>query len=299
MKRSLVLIALLALFVLSSASGRSIDASMIVTGAIVVNPDGTVQGYRLDKQDKLPPAVVGLIRHTVARWKFEPVMTDGKPTLAEASMSLRIVAHQIDEKHATAQVVGANFGCDARRQPESSECPPDQWVRPLARPKPGYPMNLSEAGVGGIVYVVLDVGKNGHVMDAAVRQVNLRARMGPHNSDVAREELSQASLAAARRWTFRVPTQGREAVKDHWVVVVPIVFNARRSDHVQYGEWMVYIPGPMRLIPWAQDHQRLTSNGSADAVPDGAVFQSDPRFVLLTPFVGASSSRADGSPANG
>lgn len=85
MKRSLcVLLGLLALFVLSSASGKSVDASMIVTGTIVVNPDGTVQGYSLDEQDKLPPSVVGLVSRTVARWKFKPVMADGKPALAES-----------------------------------------------------------------------------------------------------------------------------------------------------------------------------------------------------------------------
>lgn len=288
MKRSISLCAMLvlALPMLADPAGKFLDASMVATGTITVNPDGTVRGYTLDKQDKLPPPVVGLISQTLSRWTFRPVMADGKPVPAEADMSLRIVAHQKDDDHATARIVGAKFGCDAGREPRSAECSANEWVTPLRRAKPGYPANLAMAEVGGIVYVVLEVGKDGHVTNSAVRQANLRARMGPHDSDVARTEFSEVSLAAARKWTFRAPTRGREAAKDHWVLVVPVVFSARRADDVQYGEWMACMPGPIRVIPWAQDHGKASLSGSDDAIPDGAVFQKDPRFVLLTPFGG-------------
>ena len=299
MQRSIFLCAMLvlALPTLADASGKSLDASMVAIGTITVNPDGTVRGYTLDKQDKLPPYVVGLISQTVTAWTFKAVISAGKPVPAEADMSLRIVAHQTDDDHATVRIVGANFGCDAAREEQSAGCSANEWIRPLTRVKPSYPMNLAMADVGGIVYVVLEVGKDGNVTNAAVRQVNLRARMGPHDSDMARTEFSEVSLSAARKWTFRVPTRGREATKDHWVVVIPVVFNAQRTDHVQYGEWMAYVPGPMRVIPWAQEHERVASSDGGDAIPDGAVFQMDPRFVLLTRFGGNESQPQAGAPA--
>lgn len=121
MKHSLWLLLGLVLPVLAwghggiDAAKRSVEASMLVTGEIVVNPDGSVYGYSLDQRDKLPAAVIKLVGETLPGWKFTPVEAHGKPVLAKALMSLRIVAHQSKPNHFVAGIEGAAFGENAEQ----------------------------------------------------------------------------------------------------------------------------------------------------------------------------------------
>lgn len=81
------------------------------------------------------------------------------------------------------------------------------------------------------------------------------------------------------KWRYDVPTVGPEAAKDHWIVVVPVVYSIAGSAPVSYGKWHAYVPGPERNVPWARDN----ANADSDAVTeDGAPFVRDPRFVLKT-----------------
>ena len=52
------------------------EASMLVTGTVDIEPDGRVSGYRLDRVDELPPAVVDLVTKAAGAWRFEPVLVD-------------------------------------------------------------------------------------------------------------------------------------------------------------------------------------------------------------------------------
>lgn len=265
-----------------------IQESMLVTGAITVNPDGSVQSYTVHDMDKLPLGVRRIIQDTVPRWQFVPIMAGGKATAAKAGMSLRIVADMIDKNHATIQVAGAAFGCDTRPKANlPGECPAGTAIRYVRRTPPSYPMDALRARVAGEVFVVLQVGRNGRVTQAAVRQVNLYTLSDEQSH--YREVLADASLRAARRWTFRVPTIGPSAAKDHWVVTVPINYRLRRgyATNRGYGHWSAYLPGPARVIPW--DHEDTSGSGrGADAIAGGAPFVRDVRFVLETPLAKAA-----------
>jgi hypothetical protein len=102
----------LALAAGADAVRKQAQASMLVTGSIVVAPDGSVNSYAIDHVEKLPPVVVELLGKNVPTWKFEPVCVEGKPVLATAQMSLRIVARRSDDHHFSAGIVGAQFGQD-------------------------------------------------------------------------------------------------------------------------------------------------------------------------------------------
>ena len=142
MKRSALLLGSALLAVTGGAAFAAIanvEASMVVTGAITVNPQGCVQSYTVQGLDKLPPAVQQIIRTTVPRWQFVPIMADGQGVTARAGMSLRIVADMTDEQHATIRVASAAFGCEAR--PKSNlpgECPAGTAVRYVRRQPPDY-----------------------------------------------------------------------------------------------------------------------------------------------------------------
>ena len=285
MKRSIVFVLLLMLSVpmLACASGTPVEASMVITGTITVNPDGSVRGYALDKENALPPYVLQIVQKTVPHWEFMPIKTDGKAVTAKTGMSLRIVADMTDAKHATIRVAGAEFGCDAyasRSLP--GECPPGAEVLPGKRTPPEYPVEAERMGVSGEVFLVLQVGRDGRVTQAAVRQVNLY-RLTDDRAPL-RRELAYASLKAARNWRFKVPTVGPEAAKQHWIVQVPVNYTLRGSKSPGYGAWRAYVPGPVQVIPWSDDDATKASHGSADAVARDATFVKDNRFVLKTQF---------------
>lgn len=284
---------LLSLFIpaLGLAAEPPVEGSMLVTGTITVNPQGGVQTYSVQDLDKLPPAVRQIIQTTVSRWQFVPIMADNKAVTAEAGMSLRIVADMVDAQHATIRIAGAAFGCDAR--PKSNlpgECPAGTAVRYVHREPPSYPMDALQARVGGEVFLVLQIDRDGHVSQAAVRQVNLYNKTD--SSAHYRKVLASATLRAANKWQFRVPTVGPSAAKDHWVVQVPVNYTLGPCCSApvrHYGQWNAYLPGPVQDVPWAHENVSGTSRTSADAIVSGGLFVRDTRFILKTALADGSS----------
>lgn len=313
MKRSMAVLVGLVLPVFGFAHGgmdavkRSVEASMLVTGEIAVNPDGSVWAYVLDHRDKLPAPVVQLIDGTLPHWQFTPVQVDGKAVLAKAPMSLRVVARQIDADHDAISVKAAAFGTETAQSQGTPECANDACLAYLERRPPGYPSNLLANLVSGTVYLAVEVDGQGKVSRAAVEQVDLRLLADETTLGRWRRELGRVSVEAARKWTFRVPRTGPEAGKEHWVVTIPVNYSIavpgerKTIGTPAYGQWDTYVPGPMNSIPWA-DAQRgkAASSGGVDAIPDNGVpFVADARFVLLTPIGGTDGARRSQATAPG
>src|SRR5688572_9186279 len=63
---------------------------MQVAGELVVDRDGAVKDYELDAGQA--PLIEKLIEKSVAAWKFEPVVVEGKPVVARTRMSMSILA---------------------------------------------------------------------------------------------------------------------------------------------------------------------------------------------------------------
>jgi hypothetical protein len=103
--------------------------------------------------------------------------------------------------------------------------------------------------------------------------------------EILRTAFAQTSVAAAKAWTFKVPEAGPEKDAEYWTVSIPLNFNITNGNssarEPKYGQWEVYVPGPVQPIPWAQDE--VADDIDADAIPDGPAFLPDKRFVLLTP----------------
>lgn len=280
---------------------KNVEASLLVTGTITVNPDGSVYDYKLNKPDKLPAGVVQLVSKDVPQWKFKPVLQEGKPIQAEAQMALRVVVHQNDKDDYSVGIRGASFGRDT---PEA-QCEPGTCVSHLTTKPPGYPIDAARAGAGGTVYLLIRIDRQGKVENLAVRQIDLRAAGSESELADLRAKFSAASLETARGWTFNIPTKGDEAAHDHWLVTCPVNFQIESMqvaddgreihNHSEYGKWDVYVPGPVQSIPWADDEdKRLAGNGSADAIPDdGTPFMADDRIVLTTPLQDANVAPAN------
>ncbi|MFD0738757.1 hypothetical protein ACFQZQ_05635 [Lysobacter koreensis] len=257
-----------------AAVRKQIESSLLVEGSIDINADGSVAGYALEREAELPKGVVGVIGAAVPHWRFEPVaLGDGK-VRARTNMSLRLVAKQLDKDSFTLQIRGAQFA-----QPER----PGEFVSSNGLPPPVYPSELGGRGIGGVVYVVAKVGRDGRVDDVVSEQVNLFTIGNVREMAHWRELLVRATLTGARRWTFNPPTRGEDADDSHWLVRVPVSYTPYGHREPKYGEWQAYIPGPHMGNPWHSEKSGI----SADAVAGGGVYPLDGGPRLLTPLGGS------------
>lgn len=262
-----------------AAVRKRAEASMLVTGTIDVMPDGSVRSYAIDQVDKLPPIVVQVIRQNVPGWKFQ--LEDRQDAAVRAKMSLRILAKRVDDQHESIGISGAQFGEDHKV--------PGETVSYKTRLPPRYPGLALRSKVSGTVYLVVRVGRNGQVEDAAAEQVNLAVYANDRDMELFRNDLAKAAIMAARQWTFNTPTTGKHVADDYWVARVPVNFNllplGASDASVPYGKWQAYVPGPHQLVPWLEKSKLLS--GAADTVPDGGLYPAYQSLRLTTPLGGA------------
>ena len=285
MRKALLCLSLLLSSCMAQAAGPSdirkqAQASMLVTGQVEVTPEGKIKSYAIDQPDKLPAPVVNLLKKNIPTWEFSPVIVDGAPVEARAKMSLRVVAKPVDDQHASIDIEGARFG-------QSGDVP-GETVSKKTSEIPKYPDREVRSRVTGTVYVLLKIGRDGSVVDAATEQVNLGVYASERDMNLFRNDLSQATLKALRQWTFNPPSIGKHAVDAYWVARVPVNFNLSVNGAPRpkdtYGKWESYIPGPREIIPWS-DKNRLMS-ASPDASPAGGIYQVDQGLELKTPLAG-------------
>lgn len=267
-----------------SAVRKQAEASMLVTGHVLIEPDGSVSGWEIDQRDKLPAAVVGLVEQSVDVWRFEPVVVDGLPRNAKARMSLRVVATKVDGGYRVG-IRGGHFGLDAMAFEERSAIAGTDLLRPVQLKPPAYPLRAQQSGVEGTVYVIVLVNRQGVVEDAIAEQINLKTLGSERQMEQMRTVLATPALEAARKWTFQVPTTGEDAEQPHWTARVPVAYGLGDPQESKYGEWEAYIPGPRHESPWGPAGDR-DPNESPDALVAGAAYQVGKGLRLLTPLQG-------------
>jgi hypothetical protein len=262
---------------------KSVQAAMLVSGTISVASDGSVAQYTLDHPEELPPAVTRLLAQAVPAWRFKPVVMDGKPVIANAPMNLRVVAKSLGDGNYSVSVAGAWFGSHTSDHSEASE----ETITYKSRVQPVYPSAASESGVSGTVYVLLKVGRDGKVADAAAEQVDLRVIASDSQLAEWRRVLANTALRALKQDTFNPPKVGNDVNRSYWVARIPVDFSlvgpaapAAVQGEV-YGQWRPYLPGPVQTPTWASGH---ALPGSADAVPEGGAMLTDTSLNLLTPL---------------
>jgi len=285
LRRGAVLAALLLVAVAASAAGpgavrKQAEMAMQLSGQIDIAPDGSVEAVRLDQQDRLSAELSRFVRSSVMGWTFVPVVRDGKPVAARSPLMLRLVGKRLEDGGTEVAIRSATFEA---YDPQSRSA-----VTALKMTPPSYPRSMYEVGAQGNVYLVVRVGRDGRVEDAYVEQVNMTVVASEGQMRRFRQVLGGNALAAARKWEFRVPVEGKDVDAPHWNVRVPVryaVVDQGRSMPDEYGTWQAYIPGPRERAPWISDED--WENGS-DALADGGVYMAGrgggPK--LLTPLEG-------------
>lgn len=272
--------------VTASEARRQLEHSLLVKGEIETDAQGEVSSVTVEKPEKFPPGLVDYVTQQASRWKFEPVLVDGKPMRARSAMSLLVVATKLPDKQVSIGIRNASFG---RQMPRQGE-----YVSPLDMKAPVYPRGLAAKGVSGTVYVLLKIGRDGSVQDAAVEKVNLRVLAKEHVMESWRAALSESALETLRTWRFAIPASGRHADDQAWLVWAPVDFglyndNGKRVDANgnlttdSYGKWKTYVRGPSQPIRWLLEDR---PGFSSDSLEGGGVYmaEDDKGPKLLTPL---------------
>jgi len=252
---------------------KQVESSMLVTGTVHIEPDGSVSQYVLDQSAKLPEGVVKLVGSEVPKWQFAPIVENGVPVKAKAKMSLRIVASKLDAERFALTIRGADFGGDDTPGASLSQ-------KKMAPPE--YPASAWGAGISGTVYLVMRVGRQGTVEDVIAEQVNLTVVGTETEMTRGRNLLAKAALRVAKSWTFNIPIKGKQAEAEFWSARVAVNFMFDDQREPRYGEWAAYIPGPSQRIPWMLED--LNPTLSPDARLAGGVYQIGNGPRLLTPL---------------
>lgn len=240
-----------------------IEASMVVTGHVDIEADGTVSAHSLDQRDKLPGFVTALIERQAPRWRFEPYEVDGAPVAARAKMSLRVVAEPVEGSDDYAlRIDNAHFGAQGESDAETAR------LRRKNMKPPVYPDSMLARGVEGVAYVVLKIGRDGKVEDMVVERVNLYGRSSESDLRDMRRLFALSTRRAARSWTFDVPTTGPDADDDYWMARVPVAYRLTTSQAAGPGEWDAYVRGPREELP---EWMRRSRSGDSDAMLAGGL----------------------------
>ena len=282
MMATLVMAALIAVGSAQAGTAREVrkqaESSLRVSGSIVIGMDGAVLSHELDPEAPLTPVLVEFIRGAVAKWRFEPVLVDGKRVNAKVPMSLRLVARRADDGNVSVSIASTYFGAQ-------SDAPATDQPQSVQMTPPRYPKGALYMGGKGTVYLIVQVGRDGKVLNADAEQVNLRVAGTTAQMNELRKQFTDASVRAARGWKFSAPTTGEEANQDSWLVRVPVdyvlVGPGERRLKPDVG-WDTYIPGPRNAgMPWAAEKLRMA--GSPDALPEEGVFPLRQGAKLLSP----------------
>lgn len=253
-------------FAASGVPDNHVELSMLVTGSLVIAPDGSVRSHSVDQVAQLSPPINSYIDKAIAAWKFVPSLVDGKPVTALTRMYLRLIADRDQHGNYVVRVGGASF--DSGNPNESVQ--PDMSAHSV----PSYPPDAEHMGVGGTVYLLLKIGRQGQVLDVGVEQVNLTETDTIGRMAHFRAEFARASLLTARRWTFFPPATGSEENQSFWIGRTPVVFVLGRGGQSsltteEYGHWRTYVRGPHMDVSWlAPGH---LAAASADTTPEGTV----------------------------
>lgn len=241
-----------------AAPAPALEASMLLTGVVEVDARGVVQHYSVDGSEKLTPTLRGFVDQNIQRWRFEPLLVDGKPATVRNRMGLQLVLETQSDGNFKIGLRHASFyPADGKTTDELAS---------IDMKAPVYPAQASKAGIEAEVYLVLRVGRDGRVADVVVEQVNLKSATAAYEAARWRRVFGASAAARAREWTFRPPSSGAEAGDESWTVRVPVGYAFYGND--EYGVWKPYLPGPRQAVSWLAEQDL----GSPEALASGGLY---------------------------
>lgn len=249
------------------------EASLVVTGQVDIEADGSVSAHRINRRDSLPDYVVAMVDDAAAKWRFEPEVVDGQAVPARARMNLRLVARPVEGDQYEVVIANGSFG-------EYSDEASDHVTRRGTLAAPRYPADMVRRSAEGVVQLLVKVGRDGSVEDVIAEQVNLYSYGNGREMERMRNVFARRSVDTARGWEFDPPTTGALVDRDFWVIRVPIEYTLSDAS-ASADAWQRYIPGPRHPGP---DWKDFSGASDSDAMVAGQIQMVGNERRLLTPL---------------
>lgn len=146
-------------------------------------------------------------------------------------------------------------------------------MKVVHRPAPKYPDVGAMSGVDASVLLVVKVGRDGRIADAAVRQSALVGAKGPaHRVARVLEQFEDEALHAIRKWRVAVDiAPGVSPTDEDMSALIPVTFRMRDSGNGDPGRWVLETRTTKREIPWLQPVPGMPVAGVSDIAGSGAV----------------------------
>ena len=259
-----------------AATSRDVESSAVVAGTIVLARDGTVQSATVEDAAKYGQPIADFVQQAALKWRFVPVLVDGEAVLAKSCMNVRVVLKKAPDGNYGARIKGASFnGCgttstDVLHIADGSK-----------RFPPKYPVAGLRGRVQGTAYLSLHVGRDGKVTEAVAEQVNLGSTGPERILQQYREIFAESALKAARHWTYVIPTTGKLAQQDSWIVHTSVSYHLNDLDRPSSDlTWETYTPGPYTPAPWVDKPDM----NAADAIANDGMRTEGAGPTLLSPL---------------
>lgn len=224
--------------------------TMRLEGSLTVDPDGSVQEYRVGS--KTPSSVKELLDRSIARWRFEPVLVDGKAVAAQSPMRVVVAATKAGADYRLRidnVLFRANtkeeYAREAAEQAAGNVVVAASHIRP-----PGYPDKMEKAGLEAIVLLQVRMEPDGRVAEAFVKQSSLlNVNDRPGNLQRALAAFERSALHAAQSWRFDLEIKDSSKVTPGALTVsIPVEYMFRNREIA--GTWRREFRGPRRNAPW-------------------------------------------------
>lgn len=232
-----------------------------VDGEIAIDQQGAV--YQHNLSTILAPEVKNLVDASIRKWRFEPVLRNGKPVAAKSDMYLTLAARPADS--------GYRLSIERVRFHSNR-----QVTHKIA---PAYPLDALRAGVGADLLVALRVDREGGVLDVAVVQGELVSKR--RTNPAMLKSFEKAAKDAYRKWKYE-PGDGDAASETTLLTIMS--FSTGDSDRV-LGGWKPLDKTQPNPIPWLPEAQQ---EFDAEGLRQGQSIALDGGVKLQTPVAGAS-----------
>jgi hypothetical protein len=255
------LLALLALPVFAKAP---YDRVAFTSGELALDAEGRVVSVKLDHKDLGAELMSGFERQ-IREWRFEPVLEDGKAVSTRASVQLDMrVRKTSTDAPATLTIRNVYFG-ELPTGDGAGLSEAEAKASGVHLPRPPYPWAPMKEGVGGQVWLLVRVGADGGVTEAAIHAAELRTvTLTPRRQKHHMRAFALAAQNAAKDWKLH----GYENL----IVMVPVKFALPGEDN---RNWVRVQEVELEKPPVAMyDDVVLQLNEAGDSGSD--------RFRLLT-----------------
>lgn len=233
-----------------------------VSGEIAIDQQGAVYQHHLSTI--LAPEVKKLVDAAISKWRFEPVVRNGKPVSAKSDMYLTLAATPVED--------GYRLSIERVRF--------YTYRRATHMVAPDYPAKAQIAGIGADLLVASRVDREGNVLDVAFVQSELRTKRG-RVSPAMLKSMEKTAQDALRKWKYE--SLDEDSASDTTLLTL-MSFTTAGTERVT-GGWKPMDKAQQNPIPWLPAAQQ---EFDVEGLRQGESIALGGGIKLQTPVAGTS-----------